>query len=253
MAEGTLAMRQDPARSRRCGEELLALGRLASNPVWIFLGFIRLGYASLELGEVGRAEEELVEALALARTFGRPDATFPLAPSYAMARSLVLLGDAARLRGADDLARARYAEGLLVPGSWHAEWLQCNLGFLALHRGESAEAASHFYAALGAYGETGNVLGKLECLVGFAALAAARGEGECAARLLGAVDALLPTVGANLPAGFRFERERTLRVLQASLSKGDFAAAWAEGQALTLDQAVTDALEALETDADKLW
>jgi hypothetical protein len=88
------------------------------------------------------------------------------------------------------------------------------------------------------------ILTVVECLVGFAALAAAQGDADRGARLLGAVDAALATIGVNLYFGDRFERERTLRALHVTLSDDAFDAAWAEGQAMTLEQAVDDALAA---------
>jgi predicted ATPase/DNA-binding XRE family transcriptional regulator len=233
--EMDLELRRDAVATRACGEQLLALGRAATNRVWVQQALWRLGWSSLELGELSRAEGELADCLAVAREMGNPNA---------VGNALVLLGDTARLRGQDDLARARYDEcrGLSVVG-WLSAWQRRNLGFLAVHRGDLAEAEASFREGMAEYGNQRNMLGTIECLVGSAALAAARGKAERGARLLGAVDAALPTIGAKLYPGDRFECERTLHILHATLSENAFAAAWAEGQAMELEEAIAYALE----------
>jgi hypothetical protein len=242
-AEGRQELRRDARATRASSEQLLALGRAAANSVWAQMALHRLAWASLELGELSRAEGELADKLVLARNIGEP---------ASVASALILLGDAARLRGEDDLARARYDESLADVRSaerlnpyvvgW-LPWLMRNLGFLAVHRGDLAEAESSFRESMSGYGYQGNTLGKVECLVGLAALALARGEAQRGARLLGAVDAALATLGVKLYPGDRFERERTLRALHATLSETAFASAWSAGEAMTVEQAIAYAVE----------
>jgi hypothetical protein len=65
-----------------------------------------------------------------------------------------------------------------------------------------------------------------------------------AARLLGAADALLEASGiANAPTVHRVEIERNVAALRARLDETAFAAAWAEGRAMSLEQASAYALE----------
>jgi hypothetical protein len=47
---------------------------------------------------------------------------------------------------------------------------------------------------------------------------------------------------------YRQEYDRTLVAVRAQLSVEAFAAAWAEGQAMTLEQAISYALEASDSD-----
>jgi hypothetical protein len=49
-------------------------------------------------------------------------------------------------------------------------------------------------------------------------------------------------ISVFLPSGFKTEREARLAVARAALGEDAFAAAWAEGQALTIEQAVSSAL-----------
>lgn len=69
---------------------MLALGRAASNPVWTRFAVLFLAYSSLSLSDASRADGELAEDLALARSPGN---------SEMLAVSLVLLGDAAQRSG----------------------------------------------------------------------------------------------------------------------------------------------------------
>ena len=66
-----------------------------------------------------------------------------------------------------------------------------------------------------------------------------------AARLLGAVEALREAIGAPLPPAQRGEIDRVTAAMRDALGEETFAAAWAEGGAMTPDQAVAHALATL--------
>jgi ATP/maltotriose-dependent transcriptional regulator MalT len=74
-------------------------------------------------------------------------------------------------------------------------------------------------------------------------LANVRGKPERAARLLGAAEALLGSIDNLLPP-FRADFERDVAAVRAHLGETAIAAAWAEGQAMTREQAITYALQA---------
>jgi DNA-binding NarL/FixJ family response regulator len=59
--------------------------------------------------------------------------------------------------------------------------------------------------------------------------------------LLGAQEALLAGIGAQDELLRRSEHERTLAAVRAQLGEAAFHAAWAEGRALTIDQAIAEA------------
>jgi DNA-binding CsgD family transcriptional regulator len=79
-----------------------------------------------------------------------------------------------------------------------------------------------------------------ECLEGLAAAVGAwkGGQPERAARLFGAADALRNVVGAPLSAASRPEYERNLNTARSLIHEVAFAEAWAEGRAMTLEQAL---------------
>jgi tetratricopeptide (TPR) repeat protein len=82
----------------------------------------------------------------------------------------------------------------------------------------------------------------IESLEAFAGVAVRQGRAMRAARLLGAAEALRITVGCPLlPPAFP-PYTRDVAAARAQLNDDTFAAAWAAGRALTLEQAIAEAL-----------
>jgi tetratricopeptide (TPR) repeat protein len=82
-------------------------------------------------------------------------------------------------------------------------------------------------------------------LEGFRALAVAQGQMERAARLFGAVEATREKIG-GIPPPFTFfqpEYDRDVAAVRAALGEEAFTTVWAEGRAMTLEQAVALAQE----------
>jgi hypothetical protein len=86
-------------------------------------------------------------------------------------------------------------------------------------------------------------------LDGMARLAAAAGHFERAARLFGASQSLLSAAERRLDGPEAATFEAALAATRAQLDQAAFAAAWAEGQAMPLEQAVAYALEEAPDDA----
>ncbi len=77
-----------------------------------------------------------------------------------------------------------------------------------------------------------------------AAPSAYRGAGtERAARLWGAAEALREVIGSPRPPNEREEYERGLATVREALGEEVFSAAWAEGRAMSLEQAIEYALQ----------
>jgi predicted ATPase len=81
-----------------------------------------------------------------------------------------------------------------------------------------------------------------QCLEGLAQAASARGHYEHAARLFGAAEAQREIVGQRYEPVDQTSHDQRVAPARAVLGDIHFAAAWAEGRALTLDQAVEYAL-----------
>jgi tetratricopeptide (TPR) repeat protein len=201
---------------------------------------VDLGTIALADGDAAAARAAAESALAIARAVkDRTLETFALAN----------LGEAARYVGDDELAAAVYAECLEldrklghradVPRLLH------NQGYLALHRGQRDAASGLFHESLARFREIGLARGVAEAIAGLAAVAAAGGteaEAVRAARFWGAAEAIYGRAGmVPWPADIR-ERERYLPLARASLTEAAFAAAWAAGRALSLDEAAAEAL-----------
>jgi hypothetical protein len=73
-------------------------------------------------------------------------------------------------------------------------------------------------------------------------VACAQGQPERATRLCAAVAAMRTAIGAPLPPPERATYDATVATARAALGEDTFAAAWAAGQALPLEQAIAEAL-----------
>jgi hypothetical protein len=82
-----------------------------------------------------------------------------------------------------------------------------------------------------------------QALFGLAGVAAASGQASRAARLLGAAEARLEAGASYIDAADRLFNGRTITSAVAQLGESAFAAARAEGRAMTFEQAADYALE----------
>ncbi len=94
---------------------------------------------------------------------------------------------------------------------------------------------------LGSRWEIANVL------AGLAGSSGSTGHAVRAARLFGAVNALRESVGIPLRPIARPEYERDVAAVRTQLDEASRQAAWAEGRAMTLEQAIAYALDPTPT------
>ena len=80
------------------------------------------------------------------------------------------------------------------------------------------------------------------CLAGLGTAAALGAEPKRAARLWGAAEALRQQIGCRPAPASRATYERALALVRAQLGDEAFAAAWGVGAALSLDEAIAEAL-----------
>jgi len=113
----------------------------------------------------------------------------------------------------------------------------------ALRRaGEIDEAESEYRSTIHAWGHLGNrgaIANQLECV---AFIAQARGDGTRAAHLLGAAEALREVAESGMMSIERAEYDAELSRLRGDIDADALARAWAEGRAMTMDEAVGLAL-----------
>ena len=118
-----------------------------------------------------------------------------------------------------------------------------NLGNVALMQGDHAGARSRHEEALALRRELGSKWGIAISLVGLGGAAVLAGDPERGTRILAAADALLTAINASLESDDRIPYEHGVASARARLDEEAFAGAWAEGQALSMEQAIAYALE----------
>lgn len=113
-----------------------------------------------------------------------------------------------------------------------------NLGHVAFHLGRLDEARAMQSKSLLLFHEVGDVDGATECLERLAMVANATENPSRAARLFGAASVSRIEAGTSLPLFEKAEYDRELQITRQTLDPETFNKAWAEGQAMTLAQAI---------------
>jgi tetratricopeptide (TPR) repeat protein len=116
------------------------------------------------------------------------------------------------------------------------------LGRVELRQGDLRAARALLAESLTLWRGIGRLMGIAECLESLAGLWALEEQPERAARCLGAAEAIREARGVPLPPSEHAEHDRITRIIRDRCSTEVFAAAWAEGRALTVEQAVAEAL-----------
>jgi len=116
-------------------------------------------------------------------------------------------------------------------------------GDAALAQSEVAKAARLYGESLALFQERGASWGIIMCFEQFARVAGAQGQAARAIRLWGAAEKRRERCGLPSLPTHQAELDRAVASVRAQLDEASFAAAWAEGQAMSLDQAISYALE----------
>jgi len=112
------------------------------------------------------------------------------------------------------------------------------LGYIASHKEDVRLAEAQFRESLAMFRRLGNKRGIAECFAGLASLRAKQGNSQEATQMLSAAEALLGESGAAWWPADRVEVEKTRAMLLSALEEHEFKAAWAAGEAMTLEQAI---------------
>ena len=161
--------------------------------------------------------------------------------------TLIFLGDVAFLHYEARLARSIYEEAVGVlrePGDINfLAYAIRRLGQLLWHEGDNEAAFTLCKESLNLNQQVGDPRGTIACLAGLAAIAAAQGRFERAAKLMAAVDTQLASIGIRLLFIDQLEYARNLADLRAKLDEKNFNKFWAKGKRMSLDDAIALALE----------
>lgn len=236
---GNVALMQgDFAGARAYYERGLPLYRRFGEQDGVARALGNLGAVMQAQGDLAGAATVCEESLAFFRDKGDAEN---------MARALGSLGEIAYARGADSEAQARLEEALTLfqqIGARNGSRVGslCLLGTVALRQGRSAVARTQMTEGLRLAGEIGDGWGGADALEAWAKLCLVEGQAARAARLLGAASQARRTRGLPKDAASRALLEGDVLAVKTALEAAAFDAAWAEGEALTWEQAVGRAL-----------
>jgi len=159
-----------------------------------------------------------------------------------------MLGLTARSRADFHRARALLEESLELSRAVGSGFMEArsigSLGSTAFLQGDLDRAEAFGREALALRLEGRDRLFVAQQLIDLALVASERGDEIRATRLYAAAAALREAIGMGVPAYDRERDDRLLRSLRQRLGADRFAAAWAAGHALTMDEAVAEALTA---------
>jgi tetratricopeptide (TPR) repeat protein len=224
----------DLDRSRVVVEEALRLYREAGFELGIPSVLLSLGDIAFDLSDYAQATVLFQEGLALARQDGNP---------YTVATALMTLARVVRAEG--DYARAieLYKESLaafLELEDAFGVFVLFELAQATIDLGDYARATALFRQIISEHKEARwTIPASLE---GLAALAAAQGAGERAARLWGAAEVVREATNLPIDAIDARAYERWVAAARTRFDANAFAAAWAAGRAMTVEQAIAYAL-----------
>jgi hypothetical protein len=169
-------------------------------------------------------------------------------------------GDLAAARALSEQSMAMFrrvtcAEGIgygYSAGIWDVAWSSQCLARVACAQGDTPAARAALKESMGIYRHRRNWRGIAEGLAGFARLARAERDAERAARLFGAAESLHRIVGPRLNPFDHHDHASVVAMLRSALGDAAFTTAWAQGRALTTEQAIAYALEEPGSNPDHL-
>jgi len=268
--------REDRDRARALGEESLSLFQDLRDKKGVAAAFRFLGFLAVSWHDLEQGESSLQQSLTLARELGdkkgiaqslyalggiaREQGAYEQATTlyeeslalsreiqekYFISNSLHALGILAKYRNDYPRARALQEESLAIQrelgdkGSI-ARSLR-SLASVALAGRDYGRATMLYRESLSLRKEISHKSGIVECFEGLGQVAEAQNEPERAARLLGAAERLREGLPSPAPVERR-EIEQSVAKVRAALSQEEFLSKWAEGRAMTMEQAIEYAL-----------
>jgi non-specific serine/threonine protein kinase len=227
----------NPREASRLAGEAVRLGRDVVNPFLVASSLVGLATGALVAGDLDRAAALCGDGLALCRQAG---------DRRGMYYSLYGLMEVARAQRDHQRAIALMEEAYSLTREqgdpWSIAFALSILGNLVLLQGEMERAEALQRESLVLRQATEDVVGTGRCLDSLGWVASAQRQPARATRLFGAAELLCERVGVAPHPPWRAEHERHVATARASLGDEAFAAAWAEGRALSLDEAIAYAL-----------
>jgi predicted ATPase/class 3 adenylate cyclase len=233
--------REDYGRAQQLYEENLALSREMDDTWWLANSLLGLAIVSHSRGDYERATELYEQSMDLFREQG--DKQFLAMCLTSLAMMVYSQGDLGRAAQLTEEAVVLFRELGTSVGLCMGLY---NLGWIALLQDDLGRAAELYRESLSHSWETGmNPLVQM-ALEGIACMAEAKGEAERAARLWGAAQALQEAKDIPRDPDFLAEADARISAVRLGMGEEAWEEAWRKGRAMTLEEAVSYALEGEE-------
>jgi predicted ATPase/transcriptional regulator with XRE-family HTH domain len=227
----------DNARARLLHEESLPLYRALGDRTGIAMALYGLGFCYRDQGEYEQAQALLEESLMLYRAVD---------DRKRLGWGLNALGILARVQGYYTQAQTLFEESLALAQQQNDRVATAvalgYLGFTAVVQGDLPRATALFQESLVYFREQGNQEGMTLCLTGLGGVAGRVDQPVLGARLCAAAEKLRDISGARMTPVERTDYDQTVTMIRTQLDAATFEAAWIEGRAMTLEQAIAEAL-----------
>lgn len=218
-------------------EESVALFRELGDQAGLVESLQTYGMLFIMRGDHKRASPPLEESLALAHK---------IRDAASIAQSLLFLGTLDYLQGHVQQAGVLWEESLALRRAEGNQWLiaiiLAYLAMAAIDQSDYRRAKTQLIESLTLLRELGERWQTAHTLEVCACLAVTQGHLVQAAHIFGAAEALREILSAPMLLFQRQFTERGVAALRTQLDAATLAAAWAEGRAMTLEQAVAYAL-----------
>ncbi len=224
-------------------EQALALYRKLGNLVGIGDTLKMLGWTNMRSGDFKQAESWLNEGLIACRESG---------DLRQITSALAGLGELALRRGQYDQARKFLNESLDISQQSKEKWGWAialgSLGWIALRQHDYPTMRKLLKESLAIRTETGDQGGIAWSMEKLAEANFEQFQFHQAATIFGSASTLRASVNSAMDAADQPDYERAISSLKSKLGEQAFAAAWADGQAMTIKEAIDYALAEPEQD-----
>jgi predicted ATPase/DNA-binding CsgD family transcriptional regulator len=215
-------------------EEALLLFRQAGNELWVGITLVQSAFwLWLTLGDLTTMRQRLQQGQALITKVGHRH----WSAHSSWVAALIALSEQETAR-ADDLAQESLAVFREIGDRWWLAWTLHVLGRVERQRGDLKAARSRYRESLALTQQLGEKWITPFPLEGLAGVVATQGDLRWAAQLWGAAEALREAMAFPLLPADRAGYEQAVHSARAQLGASAFAAAWAEGRAMTPGQAL---------------
>jgi non-specific serine/threonine protein kinase len=228
----------DYAQACACYEESLAIMQGLGDRRGVARAKAALAWVAFQVGDFSLSRTLQEQSLAIMRELG---------DRRGVALALNGLGYIASVLGNHAEARAYHEESLAIMRDLgdrrNVARSLAHLGSAEIHRRDHARARALVAESLAIIRELGDALELIRSLKVAVDFELTVGNTGRAARLQGAIDALRDSIGVPLSPRERGDYAVKVTTMRVALGELELAAAWAEGRAMSLEQAVAYALD----------